>query len=602
MKSIRLKLIIMYLTLVFLVIIVCGTFMLIRIRYQEFNDLQRSLTDFAAYFESYIRANIPLESVNDEDFQAGLQEEMKNFYLSNDPARGIEGSILDIYGNTIYNTASLDLTFRSSAIISAIAGQAAFNSNRWGTDTNNLQSEMLEYAYPLTDPNNGEIMCIIFMRAKTDAIYTRLNEMINVFMLALLIALVMAAVLGSLFSGTITAPIRTLTKNAKELAEGNLSNPLQTDVKSNDEIGLLTESFNHMAKELSQNLETITTENNKLEILLHTMTDGVLAYDNAGRLIHANQSSQELLNAANLNEVDLNAMAARLGITNGLEFGGRGNIQEAAAYIGDRYIGSVFSPYYNKHGQVDGVVVVLQDITKHKKLDDMRQEFVANVSHEIRTPLTTIKGYAETLLNGAIDDKADAANFLSVIDKAADQMTVLVNDLLELTKYDNRQFALKLSMIELNGVIGQAVKQMKPLAEKKNQEIVFVPEPGAAFIEADEDRVIRVFLNVIGNSIKYSPDSATIAINLEKSDKYYRVYIRDNGIGIPREDLRRIFERFYRVDKARSRAMGGTGLGLAIAKEIMEAHGGRISATSEVGKGTCMIFRFNRHKPDGTPA
>ena len=582
----------MYLMLVFLVFIVCGTFMLIRIRFQEFDNLERGLADFAAYFESYIRANIRLDSIEDENFIADLQEDLKSLYLTQDPAREMEGNILDRRGNTLYNTASRDITFSSSAIIAAMAGQAAFSSNRWGTDTNSLRSEMVEYAYPLTDEDSGEIMCIIFVRAKAESIYVRLNETINVFMVALLIALVVAGVLGSLFSGTITAPIRTLTKNAKELAEGNLSQRI--DIKSMDEIGQLTESFNHMAKEISQNLETITTENNKREILLHTMTDGVLAYDAAGRLIHANPSSQELLGIPEPGEIDLNEMSEKLGLKNGVDPAAIVGHREAAAYFGDKYISSVFSPYYNKSNQVDGIVVVLQDITKHKKLDDMRQEFVANVSHEIRTPLTTIKSYAETLLGGAADNKEVSEEFLSVIDKAADQMAVLVNDLLELSKYDDKQFALKLAEIDLIGHIRLCIRQMRPLADKKNQKINFTPDKSPAPIEADDDRIARVFINIIGNSIKYSPDGADITITLERSERYFRVYVRDAGIGIPKEDLRRIFERFYRVDKARSRAMGGTGLGLAIAKEIMEAHGGKITATSEVGKGTCMILRFNR--------
>ena len=592
MKSIRIKLIIMYLTLVFLVIIVCGTYMFLRIRFQEFDNLETNLYEFAAYFESHIRANVPIDDIDiaDADFQAGLQEDLKTLFISKDTTREMEGNILDTNGNTVYSTSGRIVNYNSSAIIAAMQGSAEFNSNRWGTDMNNLRSEMSEYAYPLTDVW-GNVKGIIFVRAKAESIYIRLSETINVLGVTLIIALVMAAALGSLFSGTITAPIRELIKNAKELAEGNLLQEIP--VKSNDEIGQLTENFQYMAKEINRSFETITTENNKREILLHTMTDGVLAYDKEGKLIHANQSSQELLGIMDLDAVNFSEITNKLGI----EGPGPADINrhmESAAYFGDKYISSVFSPYFNKNNELDGVVVVLSDITKHKKLDDMRQEFVANVSHEIRTPLTTIKSYAETLLDGAVADAEIASEFLTVIDRAADQMSVLVNDLLELTKYDNKQFALKLAEIDLNNLINMCIRQMKPLAQKKNQTIEFAPEIKNVPIEADEDRVTRVFINVIGNSITYSPEGASIKITLDKTEKYYRVYVRDNGIGIPKEDLRRIFERFYRVDKARSRAMGGTGLGLAIAKEIMDAHGGKISATSEPGKGTCMIFRFNR--------
>jgi len=229
----------------------------------------------------------------------------------------------------------------------------------------------------------------------------------------------------------------------------------------------------------------------------------------------------------------------------------------------------------------------------------MRKEFVANVSHELRTPLTTIKTYTETLIDGALVDTNVALDFLRVIDSEAQRMALLVTDLLELSKLDNKQLSLDLEILELNTLISQSVIQNSILAEKKNQCIQFSPYSNACFIEADSGRINQVLTNIINNAINYSPTGSSISIDVEDVDKYFRVYIKDNGMGIPREDLRRIFERFYRVDKARSRAMGGTGLGLAIAKEIMEAHNFRITANSELGKGTTMILRFNKLELDG---
>jgi two-component system sensor histidine kinase VicK len=215
---------------------------------------------------------------------------------------------------------------------------------------------------------------------------------------------------------------------------------------------------------------------------------------------------------------------------------------------------------------------------------------VANVSHELRTPLTTVKSYSETLLDGALEQPEIAHEFLQIIDSEADRMALLVSDLLQLSRFDNNQFELRCSLVRLDEVLQNSYSQHKILAEKKNQKYTYTPMKEAIRVCVDVDRIGQVLSNVIGNAIKYSPEGSTIAIFTTVTEGYVKVYIKDNGIGIPKEDLPRIFERFYRVDKARSRAMGGTGLGLAISKEIMELHGGSINAESEYGKGTTMIL------------
>jgi len=226
----------------------------------------------------------------------------------------------------------------------------------------------------------------------------------------------------------------------------------------------------------------------------------------------------------------------------------------------------------------------------------MRREFVANVSHELRTPLSSICSYAETLLGGALEDRDISEQFLRVIDTEAKRMTLLVHDLLELSRLDDDNPAdLEREVVDLVGLTKAAVIHCTVSAIDKQQTINF-NEPGKPyFIEAAPGRMTQVLINILSNSIKYSPETSEIEVAMEETDRFYRVLIRDHGMGIAKEHLPRIFERFYRVDKARSRAMGGTGLGLAIAKEIMEAHGGRITATSEPGVGTVMVLRFNKY-------
>jgi two-component system sensor histidine kinase VicK len=268
--------------------------------------------------------------------------------------------------------------------------------------------------------------------------------------------------------------------------------------------------------------------------------------------------------------------------------------KESTFSLGDRYITASVNPYRSQYGVVDGFIIVLQDVTKHTKLDNMRKEFVANVSHELRTPLTNVKTYAETLLDGALDDRETAIRFLKVIDDESARMSLLVSDLLELSRIDSAHAALEMDIVDLVALLRLAIRQGQILAEQKSQKIRFTPPDTVCFIEANAARINQVISNIISNAIKYSPENTTVKITMEVTEKYYRVFIKDQGMGIPADSLNHVFERFYRVDKARSRALGGTGLGLAIVKEIMEEHGGRVYASSQAGQGTTMVLRFNR--------
>jgi len=230
------------------------------------------------------------------------------------------------------------------------------------------------------------------------------------------------------------------------------------------------------------------------------------------------------------------------------------------------------------------------------QLDTMRKEFVANVSHELRTPLTSIRTYTETLLDGALeDDQETAIRFLKIVDDEAQRMSLLVTDLLELSRLDSARTKLDQDILDLVGLLRVTVRQCQILAEQKNQTIAFNPPEDSCFILANAPRFNQVVFNVLSNSVKYSPENTTISVSVEATDVDYRVYIKDQGVGIPDDSIHRIFERFYRVDKGRSRSMGGTGLGLAIAKEIIEEHGGNIYATSNVGEGTTMVLRIDKY-------
>ena len=245
-----------------------------------------------------------------------------------------------------------------------------------------------------------------------------------------------------------------------------------------------------------------------------------------------------------------------------------------------------FAPYKDEKGEKAGIVMVLQDITERQRLDNMRKEFVANVSHELKTPLTSIKSYTETLLEGALDDRELSEHFLEVVNSEADRMARLVRDLLQLSSLDYNQTKWNKRESDLVKIIENSVLKMSMTAKNKNQSLHFITREDALMVYLDTDRIEQVILNILSNALKYTPDNGEIKVFLDKKEQDAIIRIVDNGIGIPKEDIPRLFERFYRVDKARTRELGGTGLGLSIAQQIIEVHQGKIKINSNEGEGT----------------
>ena len=585
MRSIKWKLIVMYLGLVLIVMIVSGTYILLSLRNIEIDKSRSELERYAEKINEQV-----IEGGKPEDFQQELLKTVSN-------AVGIQGNILDASGDTIASTTVTQAPYpeyTDQSIIAAMNGMTSFSTEKKSTDTFGLLRDWMSYAVPISD-GEGETAYIIYTRLDASDMQTSLNETTKTIVIAVALALLLAAIMGYVFAQTLTGPILALTKGAKSLAEGDMSQSLK--VKSTDEIGQLTASFNYMAEELAKNMSEISREKNRLEILLHNMSDGVISFDKDGDLMLANAAAATMLEVEEMN-MTFTEFIRKYDINSGvyLDMGNEPS-KKVTFPVGKQFITAYFSPYYDKKGEIEGLVVVLQDITEQKKLDDMRKEFVANVSHELRTPLTTVKSYTETLLDGAMEEEELAKEFLTIINSEADRMAFLVRDLLQLTRFDNKQVRLDMTEIEMNDFLSMTVRQNKIHAEAKHQELSFEPYPHMVVVHGDRDRVGQVVNNIVTNAIKYSLEQATIRIFITEDDQYFKLNVKDTGMGISREDLPRIFERFYRVDKARSRAMGGTGLGLAIAKEIMETHGGKLTAESEYGKGTTMTMWFPKERP-----
>ena len=395
-------------------------------------------------------------------------------------------------------------------------------------------------------------------------------------------------------SRIITKPIYKLIKSAEKIAEGEeLKKPMQFDnSKRNTEIDGLIQAFDTMTVGLNENLNKVTRQKKQIATILQYMTAGIMAFDLDGNIIHINSAAITLLGLTgpknNFNEIfksiDLDVNLEKI-----IYLEDWAKSEKKIISVKDKYLKIFFASFKDELERPAGAIVLIQDITEHVRLDHMRKEFIADVSHELKTPLTSIMGYAETLANSEYDPEMQE-KFLKVINNESIRMTKLVNDLLILSKYDNEQVECEKMEFNLGELVKSCLENLQIEADKKNQKVECFVTANVPTVKADKDGIERVVLNILSNSIKYTEDGGIIKIyvGFVYNDAYIKII--DNGIGIPEKDLNRIFERFYRVDKARTRKMGGTGLGLSIAKEILDKNNGRIDIKSKVGKGTEVVI------------
>ena len=345
--------------------------------------------------------------------------------------------------------------------------------------------------------------------------------------------------------------------------------------------------------ELKDKLNEVSSRKNQIETILLHMTDGIIAFNMKGEIILINPAAKKFLSISpEDNTFDDIFGKFKLDInTEKVIYLDSWTSTEQRIQVDDQYVKVLFAPFKNEEERPDGVIAVIQDITEHVKLDNMQKELVADVSHELKTPITSIMGYADTLLEGGYDDETQT-KFLNVIASESRRMARLVTDLLTLSRYDSNKKKTKKETFDLGELVKMCQEKLAIEIKKKGHKVNSFVTADVPPVYADKDDIERVVLNILTNSIKYTPNNGEIKIyvGFVYNDAYIKIF--DNGIGIPEDDLSRIFERFYRVDKARTREMGGTGLGLSIAKEILDKNGGSIDIKSKVGEGTEVVIRI----------
>ena len=420
------------------------------------------------------------------------------------------------------------------------------------------------------------------------------------FLFSSLFSLILIIPLAYFLARSLTYPILEVTRKAVQLVSTTLDREIQ--VTSGDELKSLSKAIGEMGAQLKNKIGEISKEKDYLQTILKGMMEGVLVVDGRGRILMVNDALRHLLSLSSdvsdkmPLEIIRNAAlegAIRKAIQDGENIALELDLSKPVEKTIEVNVVSIL-PSKRKMDEdregIRGAIAVFHDITRLKQLEKIRQDFVANVSHELRTPLTTIKGYAETLLEGALKED-QAFQFVQVIKRHTDRLTKIVEDLLMLSRIETKEFQLKMEAIPLRDFIDDVVEFVKEPAERKKISLSRNEIPSSLAVQADRSYLEQILINLLENSIKYTPEGGKVIISaVEKDSKDIQFSIEDNGIGIPKEDLSRIFERFYRVDKGRSKELGGTGLGLSIVKHLVQAHGGKVWVESQPGKGSTFYF------------
>ena len=586
LRSVHMKLVMIMVLLILSLMTVVGTFLINSV--MAFY-LEEFYTQMSRVFDQNqaLSRNLETEVTSDEDGAQAILSIMEAYYGD----LGLDSRSRTLYildGETgDYLTGTDEEEGRGLEYDSPNLTRALVEREE-GTEAN-IAADYMDVALPITRGDNQYVIYILDTKATVNSL---ISQIFGLILESLVFGLVISILLSFLLSKTMIIPIQRLTEGAMRVAEGDFSRRIE--VTSRDEIGVLTDTFNDMARQLRDTLRQVENERNKLDTLFLHMTDGVVAFDRDGQVIHSNPAAEGMLGRPIGPDTTYKEL-----------FGDQYSLEEAMAApdhlegevrVGDQVLDLLLAPFDRE--RQGGVLVVLHDVTEERKNQEMQREFVANVSHELRTPLTNIRSYAETLSDSAGDiPPAMEKKFLGVILNESDRMTHIVQDLLTLSRFDSGRDELKLSWFSFEGAVQDLYNAVYMEAQRHSHTMKLCVEPGLPQVRADRERIMQVMMNIVSNSIKYTPDGGQIQISAGQNGSRVWMQVDDNGIGIPAADRPRIFERFYRVDKARSRQSGGTGLGLSIAKEIVDRHEGALELVDRNGPGLSVRMELNIEGP-----
>ena len=589
LRSLHIKLVLIMILLVVCLMTIAGAFLVNSVNRFYLNEFYTQMVEVFSQDTEFIRDLVTAREGETDGVQAideilvakmgplGVDGKNRNYYLLDGDTGQILSSSDDDAGDTLEE-------ITPNLLI-------ALNEKREG-DESDLTASYMDLALPISRGEEDYVIYILDQRATVRELN---NQLFQLIIEALVFRLVISVLLSFLLSRAMVTPIRALTRGAQRVAEGDFGHEIQ--VESHDEIGVLTNAFNAMSRQLQSTLQEVESERTKLSTLFLHMTDGVVAFNQSGEVIHSNPAAEEMLGqaipvggAVTYGDLFQDMVPLETVLTTDRD------CLEIETVWGERILLLLLAPF-NREKQV-GVLVVVHDVTQQVKNETMRKEFVANVSHELRTPITNIRSYAETLAENPDLPPDTTASFLGVILSESDRMTHIVQDLLTLSRFDSGHSELNLTTFPFAGLLEESCQAMRIEAQRRGHTLRLEGTDGLPAIRADRERISQVVMNVLSNAIKYTPDGGRIVLTAGCTPDRVWLEVADNGIGIPPEDRDRIFERFYRVDKARSRESGGTGLGLSIAQEIVRQHQGSLTLVDRPGPGTTLRLELKREGPD----
>ncbi|RZT20994.1 cell wall metabolism sensor histidine kinase WalK [Fictibacillus sp. BK138] len=598
-KSIHVKFVLIYVLLILIAMQVISVYFINNLE----NDLRQNFTKSLYDRVNLLEFNIEQKMKDEKSYKDQKTEDGAK------PEKTLEGDIQALIDEEFEEKEVQVLNKEGTVLASSnprLLGQVSFNSKiklaLEGTVDDEVMltpegERVMVLAKPIKIDNNGPTIGAIYLEASIESIFKQIQRINNILVTGTVIALLITGLLGVFLARTITRPMADMRKQALVMARGDFSRKVQ--LYGDDEIGQLAMTFNNLTKKLQEATAITESERRKLRSVLTYMTDGVIATDRDGAIILMNDRAEEMLNISRQNALGTSLMELLRLNTN---YTWEELYNEYESMLLDfstddlhYVVRANFSTIQKDDGPINGLICVLHDVTEQEQIDNERREFVFNVSHELRTPLTTMRSYLEALADGAWQDENIAPRFLEVTQNETERMIRLVTDLLQLSKMDSKDYRFNFREIDLVEFLDGIIERFEML-EKENIVLSRSLPDSVIPVQLDTDKMTQVLDNIISNAMKYSPEGGTITVAVSITGRKVKVSISDQGVGIPKNNVSKIFDRFFRVDRARSRDLGGTGLGLAIAKEIVLAHGGDIWAESEWGQGTTIHFTLPLRK------
>ncbi|AMB94337.1 cell wall metabolism sensor histidine kinase WalK [Aerococcus sanguinicola] len=595
-KSVLFKIPMIFILVVLLSLQIIGAYFIKQLESEMLASFDEQVSVQMSFLEESARPILDDDNLDNQEKADRLNTIFHRFNSNNI----LESQILDRNGFLVASSSPNSQAHLGQRVTREDIDQTLYNNTASSREIYDAEQNIRvkQYVAPiLSSDSSGQLVGVLNLRVNIESVYRQIQNIIIIYLTSSAVSLLFTIVLAFLISTGITRPLKAMKDQAEKIADGDFNGQVQ--VYSDDEIGNLAESINYLSVRVKEAQESTESERQRLDSVLKHMTDGVMATDRRGRIILTNRKALDFISASE-EEVMGHSIMEVLKLQDRYTFrelfdSNDEILIDMSTPDQESVIKGEYSIIQRDSGFISGLVWVLTDVTEREKIERDRRQFVSNVSHELRTPLTSVRSYSEALADGAIADQDLAVEFLGVIQNETDRMIRMIGDLLHLSNMDSGKEQLNFELVSFTALVSHVLDRFDMMMQSgqfgTDRSFTIVRELAGDdyFVEIDQDRMTQVIDNIINNAIKYSPDGGTITVRLMSTHNEVTLSVQDQGLGVPQKSIPHLFDRFYRVDKARSRAQGGTGLGLAIAKEVIEMHHGRIWVNSIENKGSTLF-------------